>query len=151
MAFSDRLPAQLAANKITRTLTTLRSEGHQIYDLTSSNPTAVGLAGDSAGARRTLESAETENLRSAVTLVALKADEGDLGGAMEITMELQDRFADSPVPFALEAELHMKGSDLVAAFIIELCHCQKSPGSTHSLKPAITPVCQTGKACHQHR
>ncbi len=41
--FSTRVPADLTANRLTRTLVSLRARGVQVLDLTDTNPTRVGL------------------------------------------------------------------------------------------------------------
>src|ERR1700694_3178041 len=41
--FADRVPRELAANRLARTVADLRSEGRAVIDLTESNPTPAGF------------------------------------------------------------------------------------------------------------
>src|SRR4029077_20221318 len=41
--FSDRLPTELATNRLTAMVAAARAQGHQVLDLTGTNPTRVGF------------------------------------------------------------------------------------------------------------
>lgn len=55
------------------------------------------------------------NFPSAVMLGALRAESGDLDGALEIADQLEKRFPDNPASFAFEAEVHVIGGNLADA------------------------------------
>jgi len=75
-------------------------------------------SGDDAQAMQTLESSVDDSLShmpSAVLMASMKVQEGDLPGALNIAKRLQEIHSQSPVPFALEAEVHVRAGDLLAA------------------------------------
>jgi len=55
------------------------------------------------------------HIPSAVQLAALKAKSGDLGAAMTIAERLIESHPESPTPYALMAEVHMRSDNLAAA------------------------------------
>jgi putative PEP-CTERM system TPR-repeat lipoprotein len=76
---------------------------------------ALRLSGDNASARRVLESREgdiLDNLPSAVAYVGILLDEGDSDDAMQVAKRLQQRYPDSAVPHALEAEVHARNNNM---------------------------------------
>jgi Tfp pilus assembly protein PilF len=59
--------------------------------------------------------ATLEHFPSAAMLGALRAESGDLDGAMDIANELKKRYPDSPASYAFEGEMHVIGKDLSRA------------------------------------
>jgi len=77
----------------------------------------IGM-GDVSRAVQTLEASldsTLEDLPSGVQLAAMKTQQGDLAGAMDVAHRLREIHPDSPVPLALEAEVHARSGDLLAA------------------------------------
>ncbi len=78
------------------------------------------LAGDKELAERTLVdggSVDLGHIPSAVTLAEMKVESGDLGEAMRIARALQERHPDSAIPYALEAEIHVRSERLEEAVV----------------------------------
>jgi len=74
--------------------------------------------GNNARAMAILEDSLDQSLShlpSAVAIAWMKADDGDLDGAMEVVTRIQSIHPQSPVPHALEAELYAKDGDLIKA------------------------------------
>ena len=90
--------------------------GNDQYRLNLAN--AQRRAGNEALAERTLlseGSVNLDHLPTAITAASLKVDSGDLGGAMQIAKALQERHPSSPIPIALEAEIHIRAERLADA------------------------------------
>ncbi len=71
--------------------------------------------GNEALAQQTLSQSgnvSIDHIPSAVTAASLRVESGDLGGAMEIAKALQEHHPASPVPLALEAEIHVRSDRL---------------------------------------
>lgn len=76
---------------------------------------AQKAAGDDSLAEQTLldnGAVDLDNIQTAVAIASLRVDSGDFIGAMQIASALQERHADSPVPHALEAEIHVRADRL---------------------------------------
>jgi putative PEP-CTERM system TPR-repeat lipoprotein len=74
--------------------------------------------GDLSLAMQTLDTGSAgaaADLSSNIMLASLKVDAGDLPGAMDIAKELQTMYPDSAIPLAVEAEIHMRSGNLLAA------------------------------------
>jgi len=74
--------------------------------------------GNHEQAERVLEDGKAENLDhlpSAIMLGALKAESGDLDGALDIAVRLQARYPDNPASFAFEGEMHLIEGNLLRA------------------------------------
>jgi len=79
---------------------------------------AQNRLGDGSSAMRLLEEsleATLLHLPSAVLMASMKVKDGDLPGAMNVAERLQEIHPDSPVPHALEAEVHVRGGNLLEA------------------------------------
>jgi putative PEP-CTERM system TPR-repeat lipoprotein len=76
------------------------------------------IAGDDLLATRTLEEnieQTMQHIPSAIQLVALKSEAGDLAGAMAVAERLVELHPGDSVPYALIAEVHMRNDNLLAA------------------------------------
>lgn len=76
--------------------------------------------GDIASAEETLGNdaeASLDHIPTAVMLGTLKAERGDIAGALNMAQQLQRRHPKDPAPFAFEAEIHLIAKNLSKADI----------------------------------
>ena len=71
---------------------------------------------------------------SAVMLGALKAESGDIDGAMEIAGELQERYPESAAAYAFEAEAHVLNGDMARADAAYQKALSLGPVRSHALR-----------------
>jgi len=93
--------------------------------------------GNREQAESTLEdevSQSLDHLPSAIMLGALKAESGDLAGAMDIAARLQERYPDNPASYAFEAEMHLSAGNLVRADELYEKALSLGPVKSHALR-----------------
>lgn len=71
---------------------------------------------------------------SAVMLGALKAESGDIDGALEIADEIEERYPENPAAYAFEAEIHVINGDLTRADAVYQKALDLGPVRSHALR-----------------
>ena len=93
--------------------------------------------GNDTLAQQTLESDKSQYLShipSGVFLATMRADNGDMPGAFEIARELQAAHPNSPLPHAVEGELHVRAGDLESASKAYDTALDIDPNRIHALR-----------------